>query len=350
MAGVAVVAGGAVAIVAATQHSAAAPPTSTTGGLGTSTVVRTTLTNVDQVSGTLGYSGSYTISAATPGTLTALPASGTVVQRGGVLAEVDGVPEYLFYGTRPEWRTLQAGVADGADVYQLDQNLIALGYGAGLTPSNTFGSADTAAIERWQTARGVTANGIVPEGSVLYLAGPVRIGTHRVEPGAQAGPGAVLADATDPTRIVSIALDTAKEGELKVGDAVDVQLPNGHHTPGTVGAIANTITAPASGGGGGGGGGGNGTIAVTVAVPDQAALGTLEGAPVTLSITTASADNVLTVPITALVVNPDGSYAVDVEADGATNRVNVTTGLFTDTSVEVTGDLHAGETVVVAST
>jgi multidrug efflux pump subunit AcrA (membrane-fusion protein) len=69
-----------------------------------------------------------------------------------------------------------------------------------------------------------------------------------------------------------------------------------------------------------------------------------------VNITVATAANVLAVPITALVVNPDGSYAVDVVSNGATHRVTVTTGLFTDTDVEVTADLHEGDTVVVAST
>ena len=323
--------------------SAAASASAALAAVGTDKVVRMDLTNVDQVSGTLGYSGSHIIGAGAPGTLTALPPEGTVVKRGNVVAEVDGVPEYLFYGTRPEWRTLQLGVASGPDVYELDQNLIALGYGGGMAPSNSFGADDVAAVKRWQHALGVTANGVVQLGSVTYLPGSVRISTHHAEPGASVGPGAPLADATDPTRAVAVALDTAKESEVKVGDTVDVQLPSGAHTPGSVSAIAQTIT-PATGNGG------NSTVAVTVIVPDQGALGTLEGAPVTVSITTASAKGVLAVPITALVVEPDGSYAVDVVRAGTARRVKVTTGLFTDTLVQVAGDLNDGETVIVAST
>jgi hypothetical protein len=341
--GTAVVVGGTAGVALTHRSSPAAAASNSAAGLGTARVVKTDITNVDAVSGTLGYSGSYTITAGAQGTLTALPAAGTVLHRGDVVAEVDGVPEYLFYGTRPEWRALQAGVADGPDVYQLDQNLIALGYGHGLHPSNTFTSYDTAAVERWQAARRVTVDGIVPMGAVLYLPGPIRVGTHHQEPGAQAQPGAALADATDATRVVSVPLDTAKESEVKVGDTVAVQLPSGSSTPGRVTAIANSIT-PAQGQGG------NDSIAVTITVADQNALGTLEGAPVTVNITTASAQGALAVPITALVVNPDGSYAVDVVSSGTTHRVAVTTGLFTDTLVQVTGSLNVGDTVVVAST
>ena len=341
---IAVVAGGTAAVVALTHGSSpAAASSNSAASLGTAKVVKTDITNVDAVSGTLGYSGSYTITAGSPGTLTTLPAAGTVLHRGDVVAEVDGVPEYLLYGTRPEWRALQVGVSHGPDVYQLDLNLIALGYGHGLSPSNTFTSYDKAAVERWQTARGVTANGTVPMGTVLYLPGPIRVGTHHQEPGSQAQPGAPLADATDATRVVSIPLDTANESEVKVGDTVAVQLPSGSVTPGRVSAIANSIT-PAQGQGG------NDTIAVTITVPDQKALGTLEGAPVTVNITTASAKGALAVPITALVVNAGGSYAVDVVTNGTTHRVAVTTGLFTDTLVQVTGSINEGDTVVVAST
>lgn len=319
------------------------PVSAALASVGTDKVVRMDLTNVDQVSGTLGYSGSHTINAGTQGTLTALPAAGTVLKRGDVVAEVNGVSEYLFYGTRPEWRTLQSGVVPGPDVYELDQNLIALGYGGGMSPSNTFGGKDVAAVKRWQHALGVTADGVVQLGSVTYLPGSVRISTHHAEPGATVGPGAPLADATDPVRVVTVALDTAKESEVKVGDTVDVQLPSGAHTPGSVTAIAQTITPPS-------GNGDNSSVAVTVTVPDQGALGSLDGAPVTVSITTASAKGVLAVPITALVVEPDGSYAVDVVRGGTSHRVKVSTGLFTDTLVQVSGELQEGDTVIVAST
>jgi Putative peptidoglycan binding domain len=348
--GLAVVAVAAIGLVNLSRSGPSLTPAAASINVGTASVTRTTLTNVDDVSGTLGYSGSYTVSAGSPGVLTALPPAGTVVERNGIVAEVNGTSEYLFYGTRPEWRTLDAGVSDGPDVYQLDQNLIALGYGDGMTPSNTFTWYDTVAIENWQSAMGLPVTGVLQQGTVLYLPGPVRIGTHHVEPGAQVAPNAPLTDATDTTRVVSVALDTAKESEVKVGDAVTVQLPSGATTPGAVSAIANSITPPASGGNGGSGSG-DGTIAVTVAIADQTSLGSLDGAPVTVDITTASAPNVLAVPITALVVEADGSYAVDVKTKaGSTHRVKVTTGLFTDSDVQVSGTLRAGDTVVVAST
>ena len=80
-------------------------------------VVRADLTNTIQVAGTLGYTGPRTIVDQAPGTaFTALPAAGAVIRRGQALYEVDGTPVILFYGTRPAWRALYAGVAAGSDV------------------------------------------------------------------------------------------------------------------------------------------------------------------------------------------------------------------------------------------
>jgi peptidoglycan hydrolase-like protein with peptidoglycan-binding domain len=289
------------------------------------------------------YTGSYSILCRSAGTLTEIAAEGAVVHRGEKLYEVDGVPAFLFYGDRPEWRTLQSGVSDGSDIYQLDQNLIALGYTrGGFTSGDTFTSADADAVKRWQKATGQEQTGVVTSGSVIYLPGSVRVGKHQLEPGANVGPGADLAAATSTTRIVDVNLDTSKEAEVKAGDAVTIQLPSGTTANGTVASIGTVATTSAQSN--------NTTIDVTVSVTDQAALGNLNSAPVQVSIITAQAQNVLAVPVAALLVQADGSYAVDVVSGATTHRVRVTTGLFTDTDtlVEVTGDLNADDTVVVA--
>jgi hypothetical protein len=88
----------------------------------TAQVVRTDLTNITQVPGSLGYAGAYTIVAPQPGpgaaaagTFTALPSPGQVVRRGQRLYEVDGAPTVLFYGARPLATcqfTIAARVAD----------------------------------------------------------------------------------------------------------------------------------------------------------------------------------------------------------------------------------------------
>ena len=167
-AGAVLVAGGVAAglIVVLPGKQAAAGGQSGSGQSGavqvaTAPVVRTDLVNTVQVGGSLGYAGSFTILDEMQGTAyTALPQPGQVVRRGQRLYEVDGSPVMLFYGSRPGWRDLSLGVADGPDVAQLDANLIALGYAsaATLTVSDTFTAATAYAVERWQAAAGLAGD------------------------------------------------------------------------------------------------------------------------------------------------------------------------------------------------
>src|SRR5262249_33949394 len=75
----------------------------------------------------------------------------------------------------------------------------------------------------------------------------------------------------------------------------------------------------------------------------------LDQAPVYVSITTASRKNVLAVPVTALLVQPEGGYSVAVRSGGARRLVTVQPGLFGDGGlVEVSGSrLAEGQTVEV---
>jgi multidrug efflux pump subunit AcrA (membrane-fusion protein) len=101
------------------------------------------------------------------------------------------------------------------------------------------------------------------------------------------------------------------------------------------------------------GSGSNVTIPVTVTLADPGAAGTLDQAPVTVYITTASAKDALVVPVEALLAQAPGGYDVEVAGPGNTRRyVPVTTGIFDDAYglVQVTGALTPGEQVVVPAT
>jgi multidrug efflux pump subunit AcrA (membrane-fusion protein) len=90
---------------------------------------------------------------------------------------------------------------------------------------------------------------------------------------------------------------------------------------------------------------------VTVTLTHPSAAGTLDQAPVTVYIITASSPGpVLVVPVGALLAQPPGGYAVEIIGAGSTRRlVPVTVGIVNDNSglVQVTGALAPGEQVVV---
>ena len=370
-AGLIVATSGAGGVASAARPGHAAPGSSGTGqasGAGsgsrvaTAPVVRTSLANTVQVSGALGFAGSYTVANQMQGiAYTALPPPGQVVRRGHRLYEVDGGPVVLLYGPRPDWRDLFLGVTPGPDVAQLDANLIALGYAtpATLTVSDTFTAATSFAVQRWQAALGVTVTGVVPAGQVAYAPGPLRVASLDVTLGAAAQPGAAVLAGTSARPVVSAALPVSQEYLVRRGDQVSVTLPDGTRTvPGVITAISRVAIAGASGGGGqpspgpdgvggpgsresgsgGSGPGGSGdTVEVIVRLAHPRAARGLDQAPVTVNIVSARASGVLAVPISALVALAGGGYAVQVITGGAAHLTGVHTGLFSSSLVQVSG-------------
>jgi hypothetical protein len=340
-------------------HPAAAPAVA----VAYAPVVRTGLTNTVQVSGSLGYAGSYTIVNQAQGTAyTGLPAAGTTIRRGQQLYAVDGAPITLFYGGVPEWRPLFAGVAPGRDVAQLNRNLIVLGYGAGLSDSEYFTGATAYAVELWQAARGLPVTGTVPLGQVAYAPGPLRVTGVTPVLGSPPQPGTSVLTATSPVPVVIAQVPVGQEYLVKAGDIVTVTLPDGVTT--TPGVITSIASVASSGGGssgaapgqspGPGSGSGSGTsqdtVQMTVRLTHPGAAGRLDQAPVSVNIISAQVRDVLAVPVSALVALAGGGYAVDVVQGGTVHLVAVQTGLFSQTLVQVSGaGLAAGMRVQVPS-
>ena len=328
-------------------------PDAAAGGqtrLTTAPVVRTGLVNTVQVSGSLGYAGSVTVVNQTVGTAyTALPRPGQVVRRGARLYEVDGSPVRLFYGGRPEWRALAAGVTAGPDVAQLDRNLIVLGYAspATLTVSDVYTGATAWAVARWQDAAGLPVTGTVPLGQVVYAPGALRVLTVPAEPGTPAAAGGTVLTATSDRAVVTAQLPVSQEYLVRRGDRVTVTLPDGTTTtPGVVTSVSSVATG--GGSSSGGGSGSSASVPVTVRLAHPRLAGHLDQAPVVVNIVSARASNVLAVPVNALVALAGGGYAVQVTAGRSVHLVAVRTGLFGSTLVQVSGSgLHPGVRVEV---
>jgi peptidoglycan hydrolase-like protein with peptidoglycan-binding domain len=286
-------------------------------------------------------------------TFTMLPGIGQVIARGQSLFALGGRPTALLYGSVVPSRAFIAGMSAGSDVAALNANLDALGYASGLG-GDTFSSATQAAIRAFQSAHGMTATGELPLGSVLFERGPVRVTGVTPELGASVTPGPVLR-ITSTVPQVSIALSAAEQSSVKVGDPVSIALPNNQTTPGVVSSVGTVAKAPSNKNGSGGGGGENGeesgpTIEVDVRPSNPHATGHLDEAPVTVSITTASATNALVVPIDALLALAGGGYALEVAEGGVHHLEAVTLGLFDDADglVQVSGQsVSAGQRVVV---
>ena len=336
---------------------------------GAAAVTRTDVVERQQVAGTLGYGDSFTMVGQSAGAggpsgaggggqpqggiLTGVPGVGAVVGRGQALYEVDGHPVPLWYGTRPAWRAFGLGMSDGPDVRQLEANLVALGFDPDrvMTVDDHYSWATAAAVKRWQQATGRAQTGVVALGQVVFWPGPIRVTTVTATVGAPLGVGTAILTATSTRPLVTVALDPALQQLVRRGDRVLVTLPDGATTPGTVTTVGRVATQPGSGTGqggqdqggqdqgGNGSGAGQGTVPVTVGLADPRVAASLDQAPVQVAITTQAARGVLAVPISALLAQPGGGYAVEL-VEGATHRrMVVRTGLFDDTAglVEVQG-------------
>jgi hypothetical protein len=158
--------------------------------------------------------------------------------------------------------------------------------------------------------------------------------------------------ATSDRHVVTIPLDAAMQSLVTAGDTVSITLPDGTTTPGvvsSVGTVAATSSGPDA----------TTTIPVEVTLADPGAAGTLDQAPVTVNITTATARGALVVPVGALLAQvkaggeAGGGYVVEVAGPGNTRRyVPVRPGIFDDADglVQVTGALAPGQRVVVPAT
>jgi hypothetical protein len=350
--------GAAAFAVAGVLKGTTAPGAGGTGAFKTSTatVTRRTLVSQTQVSATLTDAGSYSVVNQASGTLTRLPAVGKVVREGQALYRVDGQPVVLLYGNVPAWRALSAGTT-GTDVRELNAALVRLGYAsaAALGPRtgwDEFSSETAYALEQFQTALGIThPTGSLTLGQAVFLPSAVKITAwaSAIAPGAAATAGAAVMTATSDSPVVTIALDTSQQVEVKAGDRVSVTLPSGSITPGavtSVGTVATTnATTHAT------------TITVLVALKHPARVRRLSAAPVTVSITTGLVRNALVVPVTALLAQPargagtaGGGYAVEVAGTNGHHLVPVSVGMIDNATglVQVTSSrLAVGQRVVV---
>ena len=252
-----------------------------------------------------------------------------------MLYRVNDSPVVLLYGSTPAYRTLSAG-ATGPDVAELNADLVALGYAtrAQLSPTSaSFGSATTTAVEKLQAALGVTQTGTLTLGQAVFEPTAVRVTSVSAQLGGRAQPGADGAaghlDHSPGAGGVG-RLATDRRGGRGQGDASPCpttrpprvssprwgRSPPAHRAPGSGGSGSSSAAPGTDTCSSGSSGSSTPTITVDVTPSDPAATGTWDQAPVQVGITTASVPNALVVPVTALLAQSGGGYAVEVVGAG----------------------------------
>jgi len=319
----------------------------------TATVARRDLVQRSTVPGTLGYGDARAVVNYRRAIFTGLADEGRVLRPGAALYRVNEKPVILLAGRQPAWRPLAAGVGEGHDVLQLEQNLLVLGYDAEreLTIDTRFDASTAAAVRRWQEAVGLEPTGRVELGDVVFLAGSRRVGTLAVSLGDRARPGAPVMVTSSIERLVSAEIDAGDQQDVAVGDRVTIDLRTGTTTTGTITEVGKVASVAGAEAGGGQLTSGSAISTITFEVrPDTPAVaGGLDQAPVEVGITSERARNALSVPVSALLALRGGRYGVEVVRAGTTSVVEVTPGLYSDGGyVEIErGAVTAGDVVVV---
>jgi len=375
------VAGAVAAAVAVWARSSPTPPAPRAFiPVQTVKITRADLSTSRTLQGTLGYGPPQVVKGGREGVVTSLPRPGQVMKRGKVMYKVNDDPVPLFYGNPPLYRTLGEPGTVGRDVAMIRTNLRAMGYATGdqpnpgsvvrLPPQQPAGPPDATAqpgkeaeepakkpgrrvtlrdgeavltarlvtaIKRWQHDAGLPDDGVLEVGDLAVLSGAVRVDAVSAVVGdSAAGP---LMSVTRTNKVITAQVDAPDAASLKNGTAVTLRMPDGAETPGRISAVATVAATPD-----GQPTGSPQQLSVTI-VPGKAV--GLDGGSVEVKVKGETREDVLAVPVTALLALREGGYALQLPDN---RLLPVETGLFAMGMVEITGaGLAEGMAVVTTS-
>ncbi|MFB9746694.1 efflux RND transporter periplasmic adaptor subunit [Leifsonia shinshuensis] len=305
------------------------------------TIERGTLEGSHTVPGVLDYAGPRNVAAGLNGIVTAVREPGDRVAAGDELLRIDDTRVSLMHGARPAWRDFEPGMTAGSDVRQLQESLGALGHFAG-EPDGDYGARTVAAVRAWQSATGQQKTGRIELGRVVFLPADARIASVETSVGERVGAASPALVVTGRDRLVTADLKLGDQRLGVPGAAVTIALPAGGRTTGVLYRVGQPTERQNNG-------------RTSTVVPIEIQLDRAEDADgvdranVTLRIPTERREDVLSVPVEALLALSGDEFGVEVLAkDGTTSRLPVTTGLFAGGRVEISGDgVREGLRVVV---
>jgi peptidoglycan hydrolase-like protein with peptidoglycan-binding domain len=303
-------------------------------------VKREDLVDTVTVPGVLDFADQHPLAGGLGGTITAVPAIGELIDRGGTLYRVDDSPVLLMIGSLPAWRGFDVSMTDGPDVAQLEENLRALGF-FGQDPDQRFDWVTREAVRDWQESLHLSRTGQIEVGRVVFEPEARRVGAVTAALGDEVGQGSGVLTLTSRARTVTVELPIADQRVAAAGGAVTVRIPGGTNTPGTISSVGAPEEIP-------GDSEPKLVIPAEVVLDDPAAAGDVQRITVTVELQRAVFENVLAVPVTALIALPGGGVGIEKKTGEGVVEVPVETGSFVRGYVEIIGgDLDEGDRVVV---
>ena len=358
------------------------------------------LQRFDEWAGTLQPGPTSSVGASGRGTLTRTANEGTVIAAGDVVAEIDGTPVVALYGQVPQFRVINIEAEPGADIRQLEENLVALGFDpdGAVTVDDTFTTATADLVLAWEQSLGLTTpDGTVDAGQIAFVPGPSEV-TSRTPVGTQVNAGQQilgtvtvaesgfvaasvdedgqpieltlnLGDPVDGDDIsegatvvevlndsttaavgrplyrweaglgsIQLAVDVDEVSAFELGRTLQVELPDGQLVDASVTELSDVARSIQNGN--------QTTTVIDVTVqPDEPIESIVSAGPVTIRVETDRTDGAVLVPASALIALAEGGHAVEVDGRGL---IGVELGAFDDGWVEILdGAIDAGESVVV---
>ena len=148
---------------------------------------------------------------------------------------------------------------------------------------------------------------------------------------------------------VVFQVDATDQETVSLGDSVEIELPTDERVPTGITFNDQVVTQTQAGE----------FIEVTLEVLNPEEIEAYDQAPVKVFVTTEISENILYVPVNALLALAEGGYALEIydgeidsgtfngESGVDTSYVAVEIGVFTDGFVEVKGNISEGQIVVV---
>jgi peptidoglycan hydrolase-like protein with peptidoglycan-binding domain len=324
-----------VAVGSRDDDSNTAAATTPAADLNVAAVTRRDLARNEELDGTVGFGEESPLVLPIEGTLTSLPEPGTKIDDGSTIAAVDDQPVIAIRSDATLWRDLGPSVEDGEDVLAIERMLAQRGYAVeyDVTVDGDWTDATTSAVKAFQEDHGQDNDGEITRGEIVFIADALRVADVAGVVGQPASDAGITV--TDPDPAINVDLEIADATLLATGDAVTVELPDGSSVPGTVASIGEASTDET----------GATTIPVEITVEEGVELPT--GSPVDVLVSIVAADDVLAVPVEAVLALAEGGYAVEVREGAVTHLVAVELGTFADGFVEITGDVAEGAEVVI---
>jgi len=231
----------------------------------------------------------------------------------------------------------------GIDIQQLEAALASLGYDAEgtLIVDGVYSPETTQAVLAFQAATGLEQDGILNLGEIIFLPGSVQVTSQLTTKGSWVGVGSVIMGISLSEQVVQFGLPAKNQALLAVGDAVIIELPDNTEVPAAILSVSQVGTQLDNG---------QVVFEILIALDDPTVAAGLDEAPVDVIIIIDSVEDVMAIPVSALVALLEGGYAVEVDAGNDTTQyIAVEVGFFSSNNlIEITsGELQPGDQVIL---